>query len=101
MGQNVWFQVGIYMYREKYQLYQIQNGQPAATFDFNMRNNCRKTLPDRYTITIERNVRFQVRIYREKCQLDQIQNGRSVATFDFNMRNNWKTLPDSYRPSLY
>ena len=40
-------------------------------------------------------------MYREKYQLYQIQNGQPAATFDFNMRNNWKTLLDSYRPSLY
>ena len=51
------FQVGIYMYHEKIQLNQIQNGRPAATFDFNMRNNW-KTVPDSQTITIEQNVRF-------------------------------------------
>ena len=36
--QNVQFQVGIYMYHEKIQLDQNQNGLPAATFDFIMRN---------------------------------------------------------------
>ena len=37
------FQVGIY--HEKIQLDLVQNGRPAATFDFNMRSNW-KTVPD-------------------------------------------------------
>ena len=41
--QNGQFHVGIY--HEKIQLDQIQNGRPAATFDFNMCNNW-KTVPD-------------------------------------------------------
>ena len=68
-----------------------QNGRLLAIFFIHI---C-KTRPDRYSITIERNVWFQVGIYCQKCQLDQIENGRPVATFDFNMHNNWKTVPDS------
>ena len=60
------FQVGIY--HEKNQLDQIQNDRPVATFDFNMRNNC-KCVPDNQTITIEQNVRFQVGIYRGNFNL--------------------------------
>ena len=55
------FQVGVY--HENIQIDQIQNGGPAANFDFNMHNNW-KTVPDSQTITIEQNVRFQVGIYR-------------------------------------
>ena len=62
------------IYSSTFTLDQFQNGQNAATFDFNMRNNW-KTLPGSWTITIQKNVRFQVRIYPGKFQLYQIQNG--------------------------
>ena len=41
--KHVQFQVAIWPTMKK--LYHIQNGQPAATFDCNMRDNW-KTLPD-------------------------------------------------------
>ena len=56
---------------------------------FNMRNVW-KTRPDSYTITIKKNVQFQVGIYHEKFQLDQSQNCQPASTFDFNLCNNWK-----------
>ena len=45
-----------------------------------------KTVPDRYTITIEQNVQFQVGICCEKYQLDQIENDRLSATFENSAR---------------
>ena len=55
---------------EKFQLYQIQNGQLAAIIDFNMRN-IGKTVPDMWTITYNTICDFRVGFALQKCQLDQ------------------------------
>ena len=57
--------------------------------------DCLQTMPDSYTMTIKKNVQYQVGICPEKCQLDQIHNGQLDAVIDFNMGNIWKTVPDS------
>ena len=60
---------------------ETRSGPIIGHYFCNMRNIW-KTGTDRYTITIEQNVQFQVGVYHEKCRLDQIQNGRPAATFD-------------------
>ena len=60
----------VVIYHGKFQFNQIQNGRPAATFDFIMFNINWKIVSDRKNITIKQNVRFQGGACPEKCQLD-------------------------------
>ena len=64
--KNVRLQGGICP--EKFPIHQIQNGRLIAIINFNM-PNIWQTVPNSYTITVERNVFFQVRICPEKFQL--------------------------------
>ena len=48
--------------------------------------NIMKTAQDS---TIERNVRFQLRMHLGKFRLDQIQNGRLLAIIHFHMADIW------------
>ena len=53
------------MHFEKIQLVQVQNGCQSAIIHFHMADIW-STVPDGWTITIKRNVRFQMRMHLEK-----------------------------------
>ena len=71
MKQNVLFQLGICP--ENCKLDQIQKGRLAAIINFN-KPDIWQTVPNRSTITMKQNVRFQV-VWSGKIQLHQIQKG--------------------------
>ena len=56
-------------------LNRIQNGLLLAIIHFQMADIW-LTVLDGQTFTLERNVRFQLRMHLGKFRLDQIQNGR-------------------------
>ena len=76
------------MHPEKIWLDKIQNGRLSAIIHFHMADIW-STVLDGWTITINRNVRFQMRMHLEKVWLKQIQNGRLSAISHFHMAVIW------------
>ena len=76
------------MHPEKNWLDKIQNGRLSAIIHFHMADIW-STVLDGWTITINRNVRFKIRMHLEKVWLKQIQNGRLSAISHFHMAVIW------------